>query len=192
MPNKKDLEKKFGISDNTVYKTLKACGLDTSREEYSDEEIENQFFVARQMLDSGKRYKDVEAYFGLNDSGGSEDNEPSQQSQQSATSSSAADAVGVAAAEMAVDMVQDAVKKISPHIPNLIAHTLVEEMRSPEMKTAFNNMRSEMKQQKNNTSNAGVDFLLKKMNNSGAKQLTGGNQNQAQLPEASPTDSEGK
>ncbi len=189
MPNKKDLEQQFGIADTTVYKTLKACGLDTSREDYSDEEIENQFFVARQMLDSGKRYKDVEAYFGLNDSGGSEDNEPSQQS---ATSSSAADAVGVAAAEMAVDLVQDAVKKISPHIPNLIAHTLVEEMRSPEMKTAFNNMRSEMKQQKNNTSNAGVDFLLKKMNNSGAKQLTGDNQNQAQLPEASLRESEGK
>ena len=61
---------------------------------------------------------------------------------------SAADAVGIATAEMAVDMVQDAVKKITPHIPQLVAHTLAEEMQSPEMKTAFENLRSEMKQKK--------------------------------------------
>ena len=188
MPNKKDLEQQFGISDNTVYKTLKACGLDTSKEDYSDEEIEHHFKVAREMLDSGKRYKDVEAHFGLNDSDETGDTEVNQEAQnhQSKTPTSAADVVGVAAAEMAVDMVQDAVKKISPHIPNLIAHTLAEEMRSPEMKTAFEEMRSEVKQQRA-TNNAGVDFLLQKMN--GTKQLTGESQNQ-QLLEASPTPSE--
>ena len=185
MPNKKDLEQQFGISDNTVYKTLKACGLDTSKEDYSEEEIQNNFQVAREMSGSGKRYKDVEQHFGINNGGEAEERE---QPQQSASKSSAADAVGVAAAEMAVDMVADAVKKISPHIPHLIAHTLAEEMRSPEMKTAFDNMRSEMKQQKESTNNAGVDFLLKKMNNnnSGTKQL-GGTPDLAQLPEASPT-----
>lgn len=185
MPSKKDLEQRWQISDNTVYKTLKACGLDTAREEYTDEEIENYFKVAREMLDAGKRYKDVEEYFGLNNSGGTEE-QVEVQNQQSANNSSAADVVGVAAAEMAVDMVQDAVKKITPHIPNLIAHTLAQEMRSEEMKTAFEEMRSTAKQQRAND-NAGVDFLLQKMN--GTKQLTGGNQN-LRLPEASPTPSE--
>lgn len=189
MPSKKDLEQRWQISDNTVYKTLKACGLDTSKEDYTDEEIENHFKVARDMIGSGKRYKDVEAYFGLNNSGGAEENQAeAEQPHQSAPKSNAADAVGVAAAELAVDMVQDAVKKISPHIPNLIAHTLAQEMRSPEMKTAFEEMRTEIKQQKTSTNNAGVDFLLEKMN--GTKQLMGGNPNQSQLPEASPTESE--
>ena len=190
MPSKKDLEQQFGISDNTVYKTLKACGLDTSKEDYSEEEIENYFRVAREMLDSGKRYKDVEEYFGLSDAGQAEE-EHNHQAQQSTSSSSAADAVGMAAAEMAVDMVQDAVKKITPHIPHLIAHTLASEMRSEDMKAAFDNVRTQIKQQKETSNNAGVDFLLEKMNNnnSGAKQL-GGTHNQAQLPEASPTPSE--
>ena len=190
MPNKKDLEQQFGISDNTVYKTLKACGLDTSKEDYSDEEIEHHFQVARDLLDNGKRYKDVEAHFGLNDSDETGDTEVNQEAQnhQSTTPTSAADVVGVAAAEMAVDLVQDAVKKISPHIPNLIAHTLAEEMRSLLMRTAFENLRSEVREKSPN--NAGVDFLLQKMNN-GGKQLTGGNHNQAQLPSASPAPSEG-
>ena len=130
----------------------------------------------------------MEEYFGLSNDGQAEEEE-NQQSYQSAPQSSAADAVGVAAAELAVDLVQDAVKKVSPYIPSLVAHTLAEEMRSPEMKTAFENMRSEMKQQKPSTHNAGVDFLLQKMNN-GGKQLTGGNHNQAQLPSASPAPSE--
>ena len=189
MPTKKDLEQQFEISDNTVYKTLKACGLDTAREEYSDEEIENYFKVAREMLDAGKRYKDVEEYFGLTDA---EPEETEQQNQQAQTSQgSAADAVGMATAEMAVDMVQDAVKQISPHIPQLVAHTLAQEMQSDEMKTAFEDMRSEMKQQKSGSNNAGVDFLLKKMNNNnGARQITGSSNNTQALPEASVEESE--
>ncbi|MDJ0633711.1 MAG: hypothetical protein QNJ34_11040 [Xenococcaceae cyanobacterium MO_188.B29] len=183
MPNKKDLEQQFGISDNTVYKTLKACGLETSKEDYSDEEIENHFKVAREMISNGKRYKDVEQHFGINNNDAQAE-QAEQQQEQSASNPSAADAVGVATAEMAVDMVTDAVKQVAPHIPNLIAHTLAQEMRSDEMKSAFNNMRAEVREK--STSNAGVDFLLQKMN--GAKQLTGDNQ-EKQLLEASPVES---
>ena len=184
MPTKKDLEQQFQISDNTVYKTLKACGLDTSKEDYTEEEIENYFQVAREMLSAGKRYKDVEQYFGLADVEPTETNQSSHEGQTS--QGSAADVVGMQTAEMAVDMVQDAVKQIAPHIPQLVAHTLAEEMRSPEMKASFNEMRSEIKQQQK-TTNAGVDFLLKRMNGrNGAKQLTGGSNNTQTLPEASP------
>lgn len=147
MPTKKDLEQQFEISDNTVYKTLKACGLDTGKEKYTEEEIENYFKVARQMLDAGKRYKDVEQYFGLADAEPEEANQ--QPNQQDRTNQgTAADAVGMATAEMAVDMVQDAVKQITPHIPQLVAHTLAQEMQSPEMRSAFEDMRSVMKQKK--------------------------------------------
>ena len=183
MPNKKDLERLFGISDNTVYKTLKACGLDTAREDYADEEIENFFRVAREMIASGKKYKDVERHFGVGHS-----DSPGAEREHSASHPSAADAVGVATAELAVDLVQDAVKKISPHIPDLIAHSLVQEMRSPEMKSAFEDMRNQMREQASSSSNAGVDFLLHKMN--GTRQLTGEGLNQEQLPSALPTESE--
>ena len=188
MPTKKDLEQQFQISDNTVYKTLKACGLDTSKEDYSDEEIENYFQVAREMLSAGKRYKDVEQYFGLADVEPTETNQSSHEGQTS--QGSAADAVGIATAEMAVDLVQDAVKKITPHIPQLVAHTLAQEMQSLDMKSAFEDMRSQMKQENSSDNNAGVDFLLKRMNNSnGAKQLTGHKNIQA-LPEVSAEESE--
>ncbi|MDJ0591150.1 MAG: hypothetical protein QNJ72_14330 [Pleurocapsa sp. MO_226.B13] len=184
---KKDLEQQFGISDNTVYKTLKSCGLDTSKEDYSEEEIENYFQVAREMLNAGKKYKDVEQYFGLADV---EPEKVEEQQHDRANQGSAADAVGMATAEMAVDMVQDAVKQIAPHIPQLVAHTLAEEMRSPEMKDAFQEMRSEIREQRNNN-NAGVDFLLNRMNGrNGAKQLTGGSSNTQALPEASAEESE--
>lgn len=177
MPTKKDLEQRFQVSDNTVYKTLKACGLDTSKEEYSDEEIENYFKVAREMLDSGKRYKDVEEYFGLTDA----EPEATEQQHNQTSQSSAADAVGMATAEMAVDLVQDAVRQITPHIPQLVAHTLAQEMQSDEMRKAFEETRSQMREKKQ-SSNAGVNFLLGRMNK--AKQIAGSsNQNQA-LPEA--------
>lgn len=188
MPTKKDLEQQFQISDNTVYKTLKACGLDTSKEDYTESEIENYFQVAREMLDAGKRYKDVEQYFGLADAEPTETNQSNYEGQKS--QGSAADAVGIATAEMAVDMVQDAVKKITPHIPQLVAHTLAQEMQSSDMKSAFEDLRSQMKQENSSDNNAGVDFLLKKMNNSnGAKQLTGHKNIQA-LPEVSAEESE--
>ena len=112
MPTKKDLQQQYSISDNTVYKTLSACGLDTSQEDYTEEEIENNFKPAREMIDAGKRYKDVEQYFGL---ANAEPEASEQQVNQQAQTNqgSAADAVGMATAEMAVDMVQDAVKQLS-------------------------------------------------------------------------------
>ena len=180
MITKKDLERQFEVSDNTVYKTLKACGLNTSKEEYTEEEIENCFKVARGMIGAGKQYKDIERYFGLTSA------DPKETEQYQTNQSTASDALGTATAELAVDMVQGAVKQISPYIPQLIAHTLAQEMRSPQMKNAFEDMRSQMKQQKSSSNNAGVDFLLEKMNNNNrVNQLTGSSNPQQQLSQAS-------
>ena len=180
MITKKDLERQFEVSDNTVYKTLKACGLNTSKEEYTQEEIENCFKVARDMIGAGKRYKDIERYFGLTSA------DPEQTEQYQTNQSTASDALGTATAELAVDMVQGAVKQISPYIPQLIAHTLAQEMRSPQMKNAFEDMRSQIVQKNNNVRNVGVDFLLDKMNhNNRVNQLTGSSNPQQQLPQAS-------
>ena len=176
MPNKKDLEQEFSISDNTVYKTLKSCGLNTAKEDYSDEEIEIFFRPARQMLDAGKKYDDVKERFQTSD----KSDDRSQYNDFQATITS--DVLGIPTAEMAADLVTSAVKQISPYIPQLIAHTLAEEMQSPQMKKAFEETRLQIVQKNNNVRNVGADFLLQKMR--GTSQLTGNSPNQAQLPEA--------
>lgn len=48
---KKDLQNHFSISDETVTKTLKACGLDTSTRHYSDDDIDRYFAPARALLE---------------------------------------------------------------------------------------------------------------------------------------------
>lgn len=75
MITKKELEARFSITDNTVYKTVQASGLDTSKEQYTEEEIEEYFVPARALLDSGKKYKDVETW--ANQKRAQSGNEPS-------------------------------------------------------------------------------------------------------------------
>ena len=66
MKTKKDLANQFGISLNTVRETLKACGLDTSKAEYTEEEVSNSFAVARTMLkEEQKSYSEVAETFGV-------------------------------------------------------------------------------------------------------------------------------
>lgn len=66
MITKKDLATQYNISLNTVRETLKSCGLDTSRSEYTEEEISDRFEVARKMLnDEQKSYAEVAAHFGV-------------------------------------------------------------------------------------------------------------------------------
>jgi len=62
MLTKKDLEIKFNLGGNTVYRTLQVCPLDTKKKEYTEEEIEQYFAKARELLDAGKTYKEVEQW----------------------------------------------------------------------------------------------------------------------------------
>ena len=62
---KKDLEVRFGIADTTVYRTLKACGLSTSRRTYTEEEIQTRFIPARRLFDGGHTAIQVQEYFRL-------------------------------------------------------------------------------------------------------------------------------
>lgn len=63
MLTKKDLKQRFKIGHNTVYRTLQVCPLDTKKISYSEAEIEQYFVPARQMLQKGKTYQEVEQYF---------------------------------------------------------------------------------------------------------------------------------
>lgn len=62
---KKDLERRFNLADTTVYRTLKACGLATSRKTYTQAEIQNYFIPARRLFDAGCTTKQVKEYFSL-------------------------------------------------------------------------------------------------------------------------------
>jgi pentatricopeptide repeat protein len=62
---KKQLQERYDLSDNTVYKTLKACGLDTAKTAYTEEEIEERFVKARGILDGGGTYQEVENFFSI-------------------------------------------------------------------------------------------------------------------------------
>lgn len=68
MVTKKDLQRRFKIGHNTVYRTLQACPLGTKKQNYTEAEIQQYFAPARQMLTAGKTYKEVEQYFALNQS----------------------------------------------------------------------------------------------------------------------------
>lgn len=190
MLTKKDLESKFNLSANTVYKTLQCCSLDTSNKQYSDEEIEQCFVVARKMLDAGKTYSDVEEYFGTKNSSGAREvrqEEFNAEGFAANQATDASDAVGIAVAETMADMVESSVKQVAPYIPALMMQTINQELNSGEIKQAFDNMRLQIKSDGNgNGSSSGAAFLLQKMRGrqENPPQLTG-TQEYKQLPEAS-------
>lgn len=63
--SKKDLEHEFHIADTTVYRSLKACGLSTTRTKYTAEEVNSRFKIARQLFNAGYTFGEVQHYFGL-------------------------------------------------------------------------------------------------------------------------------
>lgn len=65
MKTKKDLETQFQLNRQTVRNTMKCCGLDTSKEAYTDEEVEH-FAEARRLIDEDKMtYKQVSERFNV-------------------------------------------------------------------------------------------------------------------------------
>lgn len=75
MITKKELEERYKLSLNTVRKTLEACGLDTSLEDYTEEDIQNRFEVARRMItEEQKSYREVAVHFGVEGREDSENN----------------------------------------------------------------------------------------------------------------------
>lgn len=66
MKTKKDLQAQFDLNRQTVRNTMKCCGLDTSKEAYTDEEVEH-FAEARRLIDNEKMtYKQVAERFNVN------------------------------------------------------------------------------------------------------------------------------
>ncbi|VEP18663.1 conserved hypothetical protein [Hyella patelloides LEGE 07179] len=61
--SKKDLMELYDISYNTVKRTIAACGLDTSRVVYTEQEIVTRFKRARKLFREGYYSRDVRQFF---------------------------------------------------------------------------------------------------------------------------------
>lgn len=175
MLTKKDLESKFDLSANTVYKTLQVCGLGTSNKQYSEEEIEQYFVPARRMLDAGKTYTDVEEYFGTKNSSGTgvgEQDEFNADGFAANEADDAVDGVTMATAQAFSGMVEQAVKDVAPFIPALVAQAINQEMQQGgEIRKAFDNFNEQVREGKRMSQ--GAQFLVQKLRQSKKNQLTG-------------------
>ena len=63
---KAQIEELTGLSTNTVYTSLKACGLDTAAQSYTVRELLDRFIKGRQILEGGGTYEDVQAWGAIN------------------------------------------------------------------------------------------------------------------------------
>ena len=192
MLTKKDLEIKFNLGGNTVYRTLQVCPLDTKKKEYTEEEIEQYFAKARELLDAGKTYKEVEQFFGLNNPDGAETIETEEFNAEGYAANEAddaADGVTMATAETLASMVEKSVEEIAPYIPALVTQAINQQMQEGgKIREAFNQMNEQILRGKRMSS--GAQFLMNKLK-SGKKptQLTG--TQEPNLLEASVENSEG-
>lgn len=190
MYTKRDLELKFKISDNTVYRTMQVCGIDTSKHEYTDEEIEQFFIPARKLLDARKSYKEVKARMEMRRAG-IEDEDFDQEEVVVEEAGDAAATVSLTVAQTVQEMVASSVKEVMPFVPALVAQSFSQELNSEEMKAAFGQMRSQMK-----GTGAGAVFLKQQlaMNrnrlNAATPRLTLPSASPEASPENSPSSSE--
>ena len=185
--SKSQLQELLEISSkNTLRDSLKACGLETKKERYTAEEIWNQFIPARQMVEAGSTYKQVAEHFGLKDSLG-EEVEENLAADEQYQDVGMTDGMDINVAEGMVASVEDSVERIASYVPKLVVNSIKQKLNSEEMRTAISQeMKSQLEiDRQRSTTNAGVDFLLKRMNGNEARKLTGSSNTQA-LPEASP------
>lgn len=111
MYSKSDLEQKFGITKNTVRDTLKACGLSTSRREYTSDEV-RKFEFARQQIEQGQTYHQVAQHFSV----GTKQVDVQEVNAQGAAENSAQESAGdvrMAAFQMANAMADSAMREVA-------------------------------------------------------------------------------
>lgn len=145
MITKKELANRFNISLNTVRKTLEACGLDTSKAEYTEEEIRDRFEVARTMLtEEQKNYAEVAAHFGVAMSDDS--NAPQEREKQVKYQADvhAADPLQAAIRNNVQGYVQEvtdeAMQDVVAHLPQMIYESAQKVVKSGAIDDAFQKM----------------------------------------------------
>lgn len=194
MYTKKDLEEKFDISDTTVYKTLQVCGLDTKRQEYTEQEIEELFKPVRKMINAGRTYKDIKDYFqmkpGSTQVPGEAETEEEFESEGFAANQAvdASDLISYTVATTLGGMVEESINEIAPLIPGVVASSIAKELGTGgKIRVEFDKMRSQAKSN-GRGHGAGAAFLIEQMR-SGHRQLKPATE-LPQLPGVSSADSQ--
>lgn len=143
---KKNLAKQFNITGNTVTKTLKASGLDTSKETYTEEEVE-RFAVARKLLDTGNyNYKDIEQHFDVrsaNSNGNGNEHTSPENYDTSGSGTSVTELIATEIAGSVQEIVRASVAEMVPYIPKMAASALEEAARNGDIRAAFEKYRHE-------------------------------------------------
>jgi uncharacterized protein YPO0396 len=168
---KKDFEKEFGISDNTVYTSLKACLLNTGKKKYSQAE-HDRFALCRQMYEEGKSTDEIQEYFLEVDKQTTmhqQQEQPQEQQQQQApkpkldpstsTTQKAQDTAKDFDSLVALtvhNFVERGVKKVAPHIPDMVIHSLSNHLDPEQIMQALNDI---FQQAADNNQDTDTDFL---------------------------------
>ncbi|MCU0552540.1 MAG: hypothetical protein MUC48_24675 [Leptolyngbya sp. Prado105] len=126
---KKDLQDLYELSPNTIYKTIASCGLSTAAEQYSLQEISENFHDARLMIAAGRNYKQVAAHFSSGNHVQPE--EPNATGHTEATAQEGASASKMAAFQVVNRMARsDAQQAVQAYLPLFQLH-LGKEFQSP-------------------------------------------------------------
>lgn len=133
---KKELSQLTGLSDNTVYETLKAAGMDTKATSYTLSELLERFVPARQMLDEGRTYEEVSNHFKV-------EKTEQQETEQGVSLQDAVGALQVGIYEDAKALVTETAKGLAPYMPALIVHGLASLYGSKESIGVMNQARTQ-------------------------------------------------
>lgn len=139
MVTKKDLAERYHISHNTVTDTLKACGLDTSKRSYTEEEITERFDVARKLFDAGKTSKEIEAYFSMKDAGKRGGGVPggASASQGGSSELKLKEQIASEMGQAVQEMVNSAAKEVVSYIPTMAGIAFQSLVENGSVKEAF-------------------------------------------------------
>jgi hypothetical protein len=145
MITNKEIANRFNISLNTVRKTLEACGLDTSKAEYTEEEIRDRFEVARKMLtEEQKNYAEVAAHFGVAMSDDSNAPQEREQRVKYQADVHAADPLQAAIRNNVQSYVQEvtdeAMQDVVAHLPQMIYESAQKVVKSGAIDDVFQKM----------------------------------------------------
>jgi uncharacterized membrane protein YheB (UPF0754 family) len=151
---KKQLEGRFNIGRSTVYNRLKDCGLDANKNEYSDEEVENVFKVACEMMQQGHSQEDVRRRFNVGEvkkTTVEKNNIPPPNSavNNGHAASNITEAVSANVKNLLDKEIGRAVEEAIPFIPYMIEQKLIEYIQSGTLNQALFNYQEKQQQRHN-------------------------------------------
>ena len=135
---KKQLEERFKLSKSAVHNRLYDSGLDTTKAQYSDEEIETNFKVACDMMQQGYSRKEVREHFGVEGSSQtSSSNSYESNGYNIQDSFEITEVVSDLTKQQIQAEIDDAVDALLPFVPSMISESISKAVASGRLHQAF-------------------------------------------------------